>query len=129
MWSDTLQAATADTWQNFLDRLKVSGFFAGLEEGSPEFLNRLSKAKAKFTERYPGAPVPPIRSLLEGIHHISDAVDNKAEAEKMKEKGNEMLKAGRHREAIEFYTEAIKLDATNAIYFSNRFATSTPLLD
>ncbi|XP_026318777.1 small glutamine-rich tetratricopeptide repeat-containing protein alpha-like [Hyposmocoma kahamanoa] len=45
-----------------------------------------------------------------------------AEAEKLKNEGNELMKAERHREALEKYTRAIELVPTNAVYFCNRAA-------
>lgn len=45
---------------------------------------------------------------------------NKVEA--LKEKGNEAFKNGQWQKAVDFYTEALKLDRSNAIYYSNRSA-------
>ncbi|XP_013186048.1 small glutamine-rich tetratricopeptide repeat-containing protein beta [Amyelois transitella] len=45
-----------------------------------------------------------------------------AEAEKLKNEGNELMKAERHREALEKYTRAIELDPRNPVYFCNRAA-------
>ena len=43
-----------------------------------------------------------------------------AGAESLKQKGNEAF-VGRHFDtAIKFYTQAIELDNTNPVYFSNR---------
>lgn len=46
--------------------------------------------------------------------------ENKAEALKYKDQGNECLKANKYDEAIECYTKAIELDGTNAVFYSNR---------
>jgi small glutamine-rich tetratricopeptide repeat-containing protein alpha len=46
----------------------------------------------------------------------------KAEAEKLKQKGNSLMTSKKYDEAIAMYTEAIALDATNPVYFSNRAA-------
>ncbi|XP_063832577.1 small glutamine-rich tetratricopeptide repeat-containing protein alpha-like [Ostrinia nubilalis] len=47
---------------------------------------------------------------------------NRAEAERLKNEGNELMKAERHREALEKYTLAIEIDPRNAVYFCNRAA-------
>uniref|UniRef100_H2YCW9 Stress-induced-phosphoprotein 1 n=1 Tax=Ciona savignyi TaxID=51511 RepID=H2YCW9_CIOSA len=45
-----------------------------------------------------------------------------ASAEEFKKKGNAALTAGNNEEAINFYTEGIKLDETNHLLYSNRSA-------
>ncbi|CAG9793509.1 unnamed protein product [Diatraea saccharalis] len=47
---------------------------------------------------------------------------DRAEAERLKNEGNELMKTERHREALEKYTRAIELDPRNAVYFCNRAA-------
>lgn len=47
---------------------------------------------------------------------------DRGEAERMKNEGNELMKAERHREALEKYSRAIELDPRNAVYFCNRAA-------
>ncbi|CAH0402308.1 unnamed protein product [Chilo suppressalis] len=47
---------------------------------------------------------------------------NRAEAERLKCEGNELMKNERYREAHEKYTRAIELDPRNALYFCNRAA-------
>lgn len=42
------------------------------------------------------------------------------EALKLKDEGNELLKAQKFQDAIDKYTEAIKLDGNNAVFYSNR---------
>ena len=46
----------------------------------------------------------------------------KAKAEKLKQKGNTQMTAKKYDEAIESYTQAITLDGANAVYYSNRAA-------
>ena len=50
----------------------------------------------------------------------SDA--DKAEAEKLKAKGNQLMSSKQYDDAIDAYTQAIAKDPTNAVYYSNRAA-------
>lgn len=47
---------------------------------------------------------------------------DKASAEKLKLKGNTLMSGKKYDEAIQSYTEAIDLDSTNPVYYSNRAA-------
>ncbi len=47
---------------------------------------------------------------------------DKAAAEKLKAAGNAQMSAKKYDEAIKSYTQAIALDSTNAVYYSNRAA-------
>lgn len=47
---------------------------------------------------------------------------NPAQAEELKKKGNDALKKGEAEEAIKLYTEAIQLDPSNHVLYSNRCA-------
>ncbi|KAK3303068.1 uncharacterized protein B0T15DRAFT_419917 [Chaetomium strumarium] len=51
-----------------------------------------------------------------------DTAEEKAEAEEFKEKGNDAMKRGEYQKAIDLYTEAIKIDLSNAVYRCNRSA-------
>ncbi|XP_013149269.1 PREDICTED: small glutamine-rich tetratricopeptide repeat-containing protein alpha-like [Papilio polytes] len=51
----------------------------------------------------------------------NDTVD-RAEAEKLKNEGNDCMKADKFREAFDKYTKAIKIDPRNAVYYCNRAA-------
>lgn len=51
------------------------------------------------------------------------------EAERLKSEGNELMKAERHREALELYSRAIELDPQSAVYFCNRAAAHFRLSD
>lgn len=48
--------------------------------------------------------------------------DDKANADKLKQKGNSLMSGKKYDEAIQSYTEAINLDSTNPVYYSNRAA-------
>ena len=48
--------------------------------------------------------------------------DDKAEAEKLKAKGNQFMSSKQYDAAISAYDEAIARDPTNAVYYSNRAA-------
>ena len=43
-------------------------------------------------------------------------------AEALKDRGNAAFKAGRHQEAVSLFSEAIALDASNHVLYSNRSA-------
>jgi len=51
---------------------------------------------------------------------VSDA--DKAKANELKERGNKVLQSGQTDEAIDLYSEAILLDGTNHVLYSNRAA-------
>ena len=51
-----------------------------------------------------------------------ETAEEKAKAEEFKNKGNEALKKGESQRAVDLYTEAMKIDLTNAIYRCNRSA-------
>ncbi|KAK9690845.1 hypothetical protein RND81_09G157800 [Saponaria officinalis] len=53
---------------------------------------------------------------------LADANDEMDAAELLKEKGNAAYKGKQWNKAVNFYTEAIKLNGMNATYFSNRAA-------
>ncbi|XP_014480918.1 PREDICTED: small glutamine-rich tetratricopeptide repeat-containing protein alpha isoform X1 [Dinoponera quadriceps] len=51
----------------------------------------------------------------------------KAEAERLKNEGNALMKAEKHKEALSNYTKAIELDGRNAVYYCNRAAVHSKL--
>jgi len=54
---------------------------------------------------------------------LSDpTAEDKANADKLKQKGNSLMSSKKYDEAIQTYTEAIKFDSTNPVYYSNRAA-------
>ncbi|KAF7340028.1 Hsc70 cochaperone [Mycena venus] len=52
----------------------------------------------------------------------SISAEDKSQAEKFKQTGNTLMSTKQYDKAIESYTQAITLDPTNAIYYSNRAA-------
>merc|ERR1712216_305283 len=49
-------------------------------------------------------------------------IDNKQLAAEAKKRGNDAFGKKKHKEAIQAYTEAIELDATDHVFFANRAA-------
>ncbi|EKX38433.1 hypothetical protein GUITHDRAFT_115401 [Guillardia theta CCMP2712] len=120
-------------FKKFIVTLKERGFFAGLEEGTPEWDERMGRARAKFSERYsassmapagkksqePAAAVEPLRERLQ------EETKRMEEAEAEKVKGNDHLTNQRYAEAVRAYSSAIQLWPNNAVYYSNRAAAYT----
>ena len=50
------------------------------------------------------------------------SLEDKADAEKLKQAGNAQMSSKAYDLAIESYTKAIALDASNPVYYSNRAA-------
>lgn len=66
-------------------------------------------------------------NLLQLIHqrHSSPSGTHKADradAERLKNEGNDLMKSDKHREALEKYSRAIELDSANPVYYCNRAA-------
>ncbi|XP_071799364.1 small glutamine-rich tetratricopeptide repeat-containing protein alpha-like [Asterias amurensis] len=57
----------------------------------------------------------------------SPSGDEKKKAEESKNQGNELMKQERYNEAAVCYTNAISVDSTNAVYYSNRAAAFSKL--
>lgn len=53
--------------------------------------------------------------------------EERLKAELLKNQGNDLMKEDKYAEAFEHYTNAIKIDTNNAIYYSNRAAASSKL--
>lgn len=64
--------------------------------------------------------VPDLVSLVKGTGNTEKP--DKSEAESQKTLGNEFIAANKPEQAVECYSKAIKIDPSNAIYFSNRAA-------
>lgn len=131
---ESASAAGSDpTFERFISLLKKRDFFKGIEEGSPEYQARVQRARAKFeSKRYekrqkltrgPAETETPQLSAStpdSGLKEPNEA--NKSQAELLKAEGNTQLKAENYQQANELYTKCIELDATNAVYYSNRAA-------
>jgi small glutamine-rich tetratricopeptide repeat-containing protein alpha len=53
----------------------------------------------------------------------------KEKADKHKNEGNELMKQEKFKEALEEYSKAIEIDASNAVYYCNRAAAHSKLSD
>lgn len=53
---------------------------------------------------------------------IGPTEEDKANADKLKQEGNNLMSRKNYDEAIQSYTKAINLDSTNPVYYSNRAA-------
>lgn len=122
----------------FVEVLRMKGFFAGIEEGTPEFEKRLMMAREHFSKSRPKQQQPPSQPQAEQPPKPTTEEEEEEEekkktkkrqeeAEKHKAAGNAELAAGRHAEAVKEYTAAIEAWPQNAIYFANRAAALTHL--
>ncbi|KAJ3031258.1 UNVERIFIED_CONTAM: hypothetical protein HDU68_005597 [Siphonaria sp. JEL0065] len=62
------------------------------------------------------------KKVAESKSNQKDGNDNKAQAEAAKTVGNKLMAEKKYKAAIAKYTEAIELDASNAVYYANRAA-------
>lgn len=133
---DKSSSANEHAFAKFLARLKTStDFFKGIEEGTPEYEKRVTRARAKFEAKLAqkreassgGAaasteqgPVPATASSVTGIPAVSPEAKQRGDA--LKAEGNALLGEKKHLEAYEAYGKAIREDSSNAVYYSNRAA-------
>ncbi|CAG9135772.1 hypothetical protein JYU34_004828 [Plutella xylostella] len=68
-----------------------------------------------------------VRLVREHLGKTQAPPETRAVAEALKNEGNELMKAERHREALDKYSKAIELDPRNAVYFCNRAAANFKL--
>jgi len=108
-------------FEDFQFKAKEGGFFKGCKPDTEKYNKRLEMARKKYNDRFPANQIPPLdqRPLEE----------KKADAEKLKKEGNEKLQRKDCIGAIAKYTEAIRLDPENAVYFSNRSAALAHMKD
>ena len=133
----TTASATASSplFLKFLDSLKGKGFFDGVEEGSPEYVERYNKVVAKFEARAAAAAAPPIATSAAPAPAAKSATavaGDEAGAEAAKEEGNRHVAAARYAQAVECYTDALEKAPAGKnvhVYYSNRAAARTHLKD
>jgi len=90
----------------------VKAFEAGLlEADDKQIVKNLKKARRELKKAQELAYLDPEKAL------------------EAKEKGNELFRAGKFVESIPFYTDAIKRDPKCAVYYMNRAAAYTKLMD
>jgi tetratricopeptide (TPR) repeat protein len=89
--------------------LQSKNYFSGTTEGTPEYEERVNKAKEKFYEKY---------KTQETVTNESPD-ELKAKAEGLKNQGNDKFRNKDYLGAIQSYSEAIKT-FNNAIYYCNR---------
>jgi len=63
----------------------------------------------------------------EGSEEKPPTDEDKAEAERLKNEGNDLMKGEKYEEALKCYSAAIQLDKRNAIYYCNRAASYSKL--
>lgn len=95
-------------FDDFLKKLISINYFKDTEEGSEEYKQRLDRARVKFQEK--------IDSKFAGKSSLE-----------LKDKGNALMKEGKHAEAVQFYSKAIEIDEKNAVLWCNRAAAYTHL--
>ena len=81
----------------------------------PTIFDVFLKTRAKMD-----APAPAAASSSSAPKEPTD--EDKTAAEALKAKGNSHMSGKRYDEAIQAYTQAIDLDTTNPVYYSNRAA-------
>ena len=91
-----------DKFKAFVALLQTKGYFKDVTEGTPEYAERLEKARAKFDQR---------NNPFAGMT-----------SDELKVKGNALMKEQKYKDAIAHYTKAIELDKSNHILYANRAA-------
>mmetsp|Transcript_16199 Transcript_16199/g.14538 ORF Transcript_16199/g.14538 Transcript_16199/m.14538 type:complete len:503 (-) Transcript_16199:135-1643(-) len=133
--------------EKFLEFIKVlqkHDFFKGCPEGSEAYQQRMEKARTQYNTRFATMSIDSLDWLEDGGNTQSQkptpmdtdndndsnrviTEDDKKEAERLKGEGNKLLGKKQYSQAVEKYTQAIKRNPNNAVYFSNRAAAYTYL--
>lgn len=110
------------TFLKFIAKLKeTTNFFKGIEEGSPEYEERVLRARDKFESKRKEKRQKVEKESASKSDETNKAAD-RATAERLKIEGNNELKARNYQKAHDLYSRCIELDGTNAVYYSNRAA-------
>lgn len=100
-------------FEQYQEGLESAGYFDELCEDTPDYQERLSKAKSDFDD------------TMQRMSNSSSASEHRVLAEAFKVQGNNSMAALRYMEAIDLYTMAISLCGDNSVYYSNRAAAHT----
>lgn len=113
-------------FKDFVQKAKDKGYFGSLAEDSSDYkekyqklLEKYSSARTKSTKSQEPPPPSSSKPVI--------TPEKKAEADKYKEEGNQLLKANKYKEAYDSYTKAIETNSDGEgshIYYSNRAAAS-----
>merc|ERR1711907_74748 len=105
----------------FIGTLSDAGFFKGVEEGTPDYEARLTKAHDTYVAKYGNTPVSQAATAAAPTIPELSTAEKEAKAAGLKEQGNKALAAKNFDQAVDFYTQALAL-VENHIFRSNRAA-------
>jgi len=88
-----------DEFSKYIELLNKKGYFNGTEVGTPQYEARLEKARTRFAAKY-------VKEIIKPEQH--------------KDTGNEFVRQGNYKEALNEYNLAIEGDPNNALYYANR---------
>lgn len=114
VWESATSASSKSkelSWDEFVKKIEEKNFFKGIAIGGRQYVERLSKAKAKYQSRHGGA-VPDLDKAA--------TEDEKKNAEDLKKQGNAQLGKGQMKPALALYSKAISMHNQNAVFFANR---------
>uniref|UniRef100_A0A8C5P7Y6 Small glutamine-rich tetratricopeptide repeat-containing protein alpha n=1 Tax=Leptobrachium leishanense TaxID=445787 RepID=A0A8C5P7Y6_9ANUR len=95
-----------------------TAFDVSIEDRSLAMTKNLQELFAEAAEKEPPPAHPGMAAMSE---------EDVAEAERLKTEGNEQMKIENFENAISYYTRALELNPTNAVYFCNRAAAYSKL--
>lgn len=106
----TVSSDDSESVQFAIDCLKEVFHLSG-QESTVDLENLVAKSSAASTST---------KTTTTNVTEVSD--EDKKKAEQLKSEGNRAVAQREYKTAVEKYSEAIKLNPSNAIYFSNRAA-------